>query len=101
MRKASFAITSGGTTMWELMFMQIPFIALALNTDQENYLKLLKRDNICEIMEDFDQMTVSQVKENLKKFMKNKPLHQQFLKKTELLMDSAKTKNQILTALNL
>lgn len=101
MRKASFAITSGGTTMWELMFMQIPFIALALNTDQENYLKLLKRDNICEIMEDFDQMTVSQVKENLKKFMTNKLLHQQFFKKTELLMDSTKIKNQILTALNL
>jgi len=38
MDKADFAIVSGGSTMWELIYMRVPFLAVALTSEQRDYL---------------------------------------------------------------
>lgn len=101
MREASFAITSGGTTMWELMYIGVPFIAIPLNKKQMDYLKLLKRDNICEVINDVDQIDIPKIKLCLESFIKNKTLQDQFRERAQFLLSSSKKENQILNKLNL
>lgn len=47
MDRADVAICSGGTTMWELMRMRLPFMAVSLNAPQEAVLSVLERDGLC------------------------------------------------------
>lgn len=42
-----FVITSPGTTMWELMYLGIPFGVLPLNENQRNYGKMLSEKGLC------------------------------------------------------
>lgn len=101
MREASFAITSGGSTMWELMYIGVPFIAIPLNKQQMDYLKLLKRDNICEVINDVDQIEIPKIKLYLESFIKNNTLQDHFRQRAQFLLGSSKKENQILNKLNL
>ncbi|MBF0594169.1 MAG: UDP-2,4-diacetamido-2,4,6-trideoxy-beta-L-altropyranose hydrolase [Candidatus Omnitrophica bacterium] len=47
MYQADIAVVSGGTTMWELVCMNVPFLAVALNEAQRDYLPLLSADGLC------------------------------------------------------
>jgi UDP-2,4-diacetamido-2,4,6-trideoxy-beta-L-altropyranose hydrolase len=47
MLKADFAITAGGSTMWELIYMKVPFAAVSLNRPQQKYLDYLFQEGVC------------------------------------------------------
>lgn len=47
MSKADLAIVSGGSTMWELMHMRVPFLAISLTQEQRSYLPLLAGNGLC------------------------------------------------------
>lgn len=47
MTRADLAITSGGSTMWELMYMRVPFLAASLTQAQKDYLPLLAENDLC------------------------------------------------------
>lgn len=47
MSKADLAIVSGGSTMWELMHMRVPFLAISLTREQRSYLPLLAGNGLC------------------------------------------------------
>ncbi len=47
MSRVDFAIVAGGTVMWELIYMRVPFLAVALNEAQESYIKMLSHKGLC------------------------------------------------------
>lgn len=47
MRWADVAISSAGSTMWELIYMRVPFLAVALNEPQVEFLATLERRGLC------------------------------------------------------
>lgn len=47
MNAADAAISSGGSTTWELMRMRVPFLAVSLNAPQDAFLAALERDGLC------------------------------------------------------
>lgn len=47
MFKADLAIVSGGSTMWELMYMRVPFLTISLTEAQRSYLCLLSQKELC------------------------------------------------------
>lgn len=47
MSQADFAIVAGGSSMWELMYLGVPFSAVALTEDQKAYIELLAEHRLC------------------------------------------------------
>jgi spore coat polysaccharide biosynthesis predicted glycosyltransferase SpsG len=47
MSQADFAIVSGGSSMWELMYLGVPFLAVALTEAQKAYIELLVEHKLC------------------------------------------------------
>lgn len=47
MSQADIAIVAGGTSMWELMYLGVPFLAVALTEAQKDYIELLAEHKLC------------------------------------------------------
>ena len=47
MSQADFAIVAGGSSMWELMYMGVPFLAVSLTEAQKSYIEMLAEDKLC------------------------------------------------------
>jgi UDP-2,4-diacetamido-2,4,6-trideoxy-beta-L-altropyranose hydrolase len=44
---ADLAIVSGGSSMWEVMFLGVPFLAVSLTQAQDRYLRSLQEQKLC------------------------------------------------------
>ena len=69
MADADVAITSGGSTTWELMRMRIPFLAVALNEPQREFLASLARDGLCDYIGPAGQLDASGVRRAVEAFL--------------------------------
>lgn len=47
MSQADFAIVAGGSSMWELMYLGVPFLAVALTEAQKAYIEMLVENKLC------------------------------------------------------
>lgn len=47
MSRADFAIVAGGSSMWELMYLGVPFLAVALTEAQRCYVEMLAEHKLC------------------------------------------------------
>jgi UDP-2,4-diacetamido-2,4,6-trideoxy-beta-L-altropyranose hydrolase len=47
MSQADFAIVAGGSSMWELMYLGVPFLAVALTEAQKSYIEMLTEHKLC------------------------------------------------------
>lgn len=65
MSRADLAVVSGGSTMWELMSMQVPFLAVSLTEEQRNYLPRLARDGLCIDLGWHEDLTADHLRQSL------------------------------------
>jgi UDP-2,4-diacetamido-2,4,6-trideoxy-beta-L-altropyranose hydrolase len=71
LQRASVAVVSGGATMWELIYLGIPYMAVALTPEQERYLTLLHEEGVCFYLGSSGTMDIHLARESLVKFIKN------------------------------
>jgi UDP-2,4-diacetamido-2,4,6-trideoxy-beta-L-altropyranose hydrolase len=65
MKGADFAITSGGSSMWELMFFEVPFLAVSLSETQNDYLKVLQNQKLCLYLGLFSELNSAGIRKAL------------------------------------
>ena len=79
-KQANIAIVSGGSTMWELMYMGIPFLTIALTRVQDDYLKKMHKKNLCIHLGYFSDIDPIEVRQSILKFIDNLSLQAEFKK---------------------
>jgi len=87
MLEADGAIVAGGSTMWELMFMGVPFMAISLNNDQKDYLEFLTAEDLCFNLGYYDDLTPKMIGQRGGEFIQNQPLQKQFIRDYSHLFD--------------
>jgi UDP-2,4-diacetamido-2,4,6-trideoxy-beta-L-altropyranose hydrolase len=87
MRSADAAITAAGSTMWELLHMRVPFLALPLNDAQDAYLERLARDAVCARFPYARDPQPEVLAERFHAFLEDQALHERILARTVGLID--------------
>ena len=87
MRSAEAAITAAGSTMWELLHMRVPFLALPLNDAQDAYLERLACDAVCARFPFARNPQPEVLAERIHAFLEDQALHAQILTRTVGLID--------------
>lgn len=87
MAQADIAIVSGGSTMWELMWMQVPFMAVSLNRMQADYLRDLDEQQLCVYLGSHEDLTAAHIKAAVKKFVDDVDLRNQMTRQYWGLFD--------------
>ncbi len=62
---ANLAILSGGSVMWEAMYMKVPFLGISLTRVQEDYLKLLSRNELCDDLGWHEDLTPQKISDKV------------------------------------
>jgi UDP-2,4-diacetamido-2,4,6-trideoxy-beta-L-altropyranose hydrolase len=101
MFNSDIAITSGGYTMWELIYAKVPFIAFALNTLQEEYLQGLVNEKLCEAIMPLQKNNLDNLKQKLIDFIDNKRSHKNFIKLSDSLIYRGEGDDYIIKSLHL
>lgn len=99
MLDSDFAITAGGYSMWELLYIGTPFIALSLNKAQEEYTRYLAQDGICGILGLYDNVSPDLIKETLLSFVNDEARLNMIKKKIGLLIDRENNGQSLLNIL--
>jgi UDP-2,4-diacetamido-2,4,6-trideoxy-beta-L-altropyranose hydrolase len=84
---SDLAITSGGYSMWELLYTGTPFIAISLNKAQEDYIRYLAQDGLCGTIGSNDNVSQNHIRETLLSFVNDEAKINKIKKKVGLLMD--------------
>ena len=79
MLKADMAIVAGGSTMWELMSMQVPFLTLSLTEAQREYLQFLEQEGLCDDLGWYEQVTPEKIITSLLSILQNAPRRRKML----------------------
>lgn len=87
MLTVDMAIVSGGTTMWELMALQVPFMAISFNEAQKDYLDMLERDGLCVHLGFEKDLSVDKVRTMVKVFAHDNAKRERMAKKYATLID--------------
>jgi spore coat polysaccharide biosynthesis predicted glycosyltransferase SpsG len=77
MSQADIAIVAGGTSMWELMYMGIPFLAVALTEAQKEYIELLAEHKLCLNLGGYDSMKPTYVKDAVTRLLVDSTLQKE------------------------
>lgn len=101
MLKADVAIVSGGSTMWELVYLRIPFMAISLNDQQQEYLKMLSTQGLCFNGGDYQHLTVDQLLHNIENFVSDRHQQQHMQHHYNALMDRQRIGLDILRMLKM
>jgi spore coat polysaccharide biosynthesis predicted glycosyltransferase SpsG len=79
--KADIAIVSGGSTMWELMYMGTPFLTIALTKIQDDYLKKMHDKKLCIHLGFFSDLDPMVAKQSVLNFLNDATLRAEFKKR--------------------
>jgi len=71
MVKSSISILSGGSVMWEAVYMRLPFMSIALTTKQIPYLKLLSQKGMCINLGWHGDLNIEGLTNNISNFIEN------------------------------
>jgi UDP-2,4-diacetamido-2,4,6-trideoxy-beta-L-altropyranose hydrolase len=78
MSKADFAIVAGGSSMWELMYLGVPFLAVALTEDQKAYIEMLAEHKLCLNLGLYTTLETRYVKSAVTRFLSDSTLTTEF-----------------------
>ncbi|MFZ4712612.1 MAG: hypothetical protein ACOYL6_02765 [Bacteriovoracaceae bacterium] len=56
LNESDFVFTTPGTTMWELVYLMVPFAVIPLNEAQGEYCKTLHADGVCYVLPSFPHL---------------------------------------------
>jgi len=87
MAKADFAVVSAGSTMWELMFMRVPFCAVSLSEAQKNYLPVISSEGLCIDLGWHEDLTSELICEKLGSFFNDKIYRKKMKSRIEQIID--------------
>ncbi len=87
MLNSDMAIVSGGSTMWELVYMGVPFFTVALNEKQEAYLPLLSQKGLCVNLGFFKRLTIENVRQSVLQFIRDREGREQMKRRLQDSMD--------------
>jgi UDP-2,4-diacetamido-2,4,6-trideoxy-beta-L-altropyranose hydrolase len=71
MQYYSFSIISGGSIMWESIYMNMPFMAIALTKKQEPYLENLSQKGLCFDLGFYKNLKIGTLATNIAQFVEN------------------------------
>lgn len=100
MMDADFAIVSGGSTMWELMYMKVPFLAVSLTEIQRDYLKILAGEELCINLGWYEDLTPDSVRESVLGFIHDKNCRSRIRDKIKGIMDRRNIGKDLLEVLD-
>jgi UDP-2,4-diacetamido-2,4,6-trideoxy-beta-L-altropyranose hydrolase len=101
MFKSDIAIVSGGSTMWELLHMKVPFLALSLNEVQRNYLEFLEKEDICTNLGWYEQLTNERIGSSLINLSQNETHRCQILEQSNFLLERENNGKELLKLLTI
>jgi spore coat polysaccharide biosynthesis predicted glycosyltransferase SpsG len=78
MSQADFAIVAGGSSMWELMYLGVPFLAVALTEDQKAYIGMLAEQKLCLNLGLHTSLEPTYVKSGVNRFLSDSTLTTEF-----------------------
>lgn len=96
MLNSDIAITGGGYSMWELLYTKTPFVAVALNEVQDDYIRFLANEEICIHLGLYHNITIEHIQNTLLHFVQSESVRQNILERTERLLDRANNGTAIL-----
>jgi len=99
MVKSDLAIVSGGSTMWELLYMKVPFLAVSLNKAQEDYLEFLEQEELCVNLGWHEQLTSEKIQTSVCNLAQNKT-RSQILEHADVLLERKNNGKKLLNLLN-
>jgi UDP-2,4-diacetamido-2,4,6-trideoxy-beta-L-altropyranose hydrolase len=100
MFKSDLAIVSGGSTMWELLHMRVPFLAISLNKAQQGYLEFLEKENLCDNLGWHEQLTPERTALTLQNLVQNVNRRSRMLKYADKLLERENIGKVLLSSLN-
>jgi UDP-2,4-diacetamido-2,4,6-trideoxy-beta-L-altropyranose hydrolase len=100
MLRADLAITAAGSTMWELIFMKVPFLALSLNEPQKEYLEFLAKAGLCINLGWYEDLSVDSAFETILDFANNCNLRSQMQDKMGSLINRKRYGKELLEILS-
>jgi len=78
MTNTDIALVSGGSSMWELMSIGVPFLAIALNSIQESYLKMMCEKGLCSYLGHYLHLDPLILKKSILQFRDNVSLQSEY-----------------------
>ena len=96
MLKADLAIVSGGSTMWELIYMNVPFLAVALTEPQREYLRMLSQNNLCVDLGWHENLTADLIGRMTQDLIQDQKRREQLLDTYECTMDRGNIGKELL-----
>jgi UDP-2,4-diacetamido-2,4,6-trideoxy-beta-L-altropyranose hydrolase len=98
MSKSTVSILSGGSVMWEAVYMRLPFMGIALTTKQVPYLEFLSKKGLCINLGWHGDLNVEKLTNNISKFMENSLIGKNIIKHMKTI--NIGQNNELLTILN-
>lgn len=78
MSQADFAIVAGGSSMWELMYLGVPFLAVVLTEAQKGYIEMLAEHRLCLNLGPHTSLEPSYVKSAVTRMLGDSTLQTEF-----------------------
>jgi UDP-2,4-diacetamido-2,4,6-trideoxy-beta-L-altropyranose hydrolase len=100
MLKSDIAIVSGGSTMWELLYMKVPFLAISLNKVQQSYLEFLELEELCVNLGWYEQLSLERINNTLCDFVQDETYRSKILDHADLLLERENNGKELLMSLN-
>ncbi len=100
MLRSDLAIVSCGSTMWELMYMKVPFLAVSLTGVQRDYLKFLTGEGLCMDLGWHEDLTPVSVRKSVLGFIHDNICRRQIRDKVECIMDRSNIGRDLLEILD-
>ena len=98
--QADMAIVAAGKVMWELIYTHTPFMALALNEEQDQYLRRMGADGICFNLGKLGVVTETELESKMIHFFEDQITRKNLAKKYEELIDRQNLMLKILSLMD-
>lgn len=96
---ADVAICSAGSTMWELIYMGVPFLAVALNESQLDFLATLEQDGICVSLGSHVDLDQARVQRTVESVVTQQHLRRRLVESSAGLIDPVRAERKLLAVI--
>jgi len=99
MLDADLAIVSGGSVMWELVYMRVPFLAVSLTCMQREYLGAIAQNGLCVELGWHEDLTPELVQEKILSYVNDSQVREKMVEKYKEIMDTNSIGESLLSLL--
>ena len=96
---SNIAITAGGSTMWELMYTQTPFVTISLNKDQLDYTTFLEKERLCINLGMYTELTEEKIQNRISTLINDEEYRSSIINKSDFILDRNNNWNNIKRAI--